>query len=88
MSQCPEKFMLWIKMFGLKFTQRFRDFKNLFQDCDVIHLEKEKKTIISQDHPGQLVALGTFLHKASFSMVLACLEDRLECYTGDEEFSV
>lgn len=63
--------MLWIKMFGLKFTQRFRDFKNLFQDCDVIHLEKERKTIISQDHPGQLVALGTFLHKASFSMVLA-----------------
>ena len=40
--------MLWIKMFGHKFTQRFRDFKNLFQDCDVIHLEKERKHLFSK----------------------------------------
>lgn len=33
---------------------------------------KKEKNIISQDHPRQLVALTTFLHKASFSMVLAC----------------
>jgi hypothetical protein len=37
------------------------------------------ETIISQDHPGQLVVLTTFLHKASFSMVLAVLEYGPEC---------
>lgn len=37
-----------------------------------IFKKKKKKTIISQDHPGQLIALTTFLHKTSFSMVLAC----------------
>lgn len=37
-----------------------------------IYLFFSKKTINSQDHPGQLVALTTFLHKAAFSMVLAC----------------
>jgi hypothetical protein len=33
LSQCLEKFILWIKMFRLKFIQRFRDLKDLFQDC-------------------------------------------------------
>lgn len=32
LSWCLEKFILWIKMFRLKFIQRSRDVKDLFQD--------------------------------------------------------
>ena len=65
-------------MFGLKFTQRFRDFKNLFQDCDVIHLEKERKKPYEgmcqeqpavQGDPAKLWSFFPFLN-ASFSLLL------------------
>lgn len=70
-----------MKMFGLKFIQRSRDLKIYFKTvCDAILI---KKKIISQDHPEQLVTLTTFLHKASFSMALACLGLEYQKGSGD-----
>lgn len=62
-------------------------------DCDVSlttpsknKIERQKrKTLISQDGSGQLLALTTSLHKASFSMPLAALEYGGECW---KEFSL